>query len=71
MKDDTVILSEGLNLLSQKLDITEVERFIILVNNQGFDYTKWRENLWSENETIESLSQKAQEYYQQYHDKST
>ncbi|KXB09036.1 hypothetical protein AKJ60_01150 [candidate division MSBL1 archaeon SCGC-AAA385M11] len=65
MNKDAEILSKGLNLLSQKMEITEVERFIMLVNNQGFDYTKWRENLWSESETLESLSQKAQEYYQQ------
>ena len=63
MNNDAEILSKGLNLLSQKMEITEVERFIMLVNNQGFDYTKWRENLWSESETLESLSQKAQEYY--------
>ena len=35
----------------------------ILRNRDKFDYTVWRENLWK-NETLESLSQKAQLFYE-------
>jgi hypothetical protein len=33
------------------------------LNRDKFDYTHWRENLW-QNETLESLSDMAQAYYQ-------
>ena len=63
MRNDSAILAEALNLLNQKMNVAEIERFIMLLNSQGFDYTKWRENLWSEKETLESLSRKAQVYH--------
>ncbi len=64
MRSDSAILGEALNLLNQKMTVVEIERFIMLLNSQGFDYTKWRENLWGETETLESLSRKAQEYHE-------
>jgi len=39
------------------------EKFITLINRDKFDYTVWRENLWK-NETLESLSHKAQTFYE-------
>lgn len=64
MRTDYDILYEAMDLLRQKLDITEVERFIMLINSQGFNYTKWRENLWNKDETVESLSSKAQDFFE-------
>jgi hypothetical protein len=40
----------------------EVEKFIVMLNREKFDYTRWRENLW-QGETLESLSAKAQQHY--------
>ncbi|EFI35199.1 conserved hypothetical protein [Desulfonatronospira thiodismutans ASO3-1] len=64
MKNDSIILKEALDLLNEKMNPAEVERFIMLVNNQGFDYTKWRENLWEDVDSLETLSSKAQKFYE-------
>jgi hypothetical protein len=62
MKTDTVIMSEAMRALHTALTPVEVERFIGILNREKFDYTRWRENLW-QNETLESLSSKAQAHY--------
>ena len=65
MKNDSIILKEALDLLNQKMNPTEVERFIMLVNNQGFDYTKWQETLWEDVDSLKTLSRKAQTFFEQ------
>lgn len=62
MKSDTVIMSEAMRALHIALTPVEVEKFIAILNREKFDYTHWRENLW-QGETLESLSTKAQNYY--------
>lgn len=62
MKPDTLILNEAMIALNSVLSPVEVEKFIILITREKFDYTQWREDLWKE-ETLESLSQKAQSFY--------
>jgi hypothetical protein len=37
------------------------ERFIMLIQKEPFDYTKWQENLF-ENMTVEEISKNAAEY---------
>jgi hypothetical protein len=63
MKTDSVIMSEAMQALHTALTPVEVEKFVVMLNRDKFDYTRWRENLW-QNETLESLSDKAQAYYQ-------
>lgn len=58
MKTDTIIKSEGMNALFDKLGMVDAERFITLISKEKFDYTKWQKNLF-ENETVESLCDKA------------
>lgn len=58
MRADNIIKKEGLIALSEKLDIVEVERFLMLINRENFDYTKWRKSLF-ENLTIDELSKRA------------
>jgi hypothetical protein len=43
----------------------EAERFVMLLQNDSFDYTKWRENLFQDM-PLEELSQKAMEYRQSH-----
>jgi hypothetical protein len=38
-------------------------RFVMLIQSETFDYTKWRENLF-EDMTIDELFQKASEYHE-------
>jgi hypothetical protein len=61
MKTDTMIKQEGFQALKSKLDTVEVERFIVLINREKFDYTKWRKDLF-ENMTIDEIADKAAKY---------
>jgi hypothetical protein len=55
------IVSAGMQLLSENLGVLEMEIFLVAVKSPGFDYTKWRENLW-ENLTLPQLMEKAHDY---------
>jgi hypothetical protein len=61
MKTDTLIRSEGMEILSKNLGMVEAERFIMLIQKEPFDYTQWQENLF-ENMSIEEISKKAADY---------
>ena len=61
MKTDTLIRNEGMEVLARNMGMIEAERFIMLIQKESFDYTKWQENLF-DNMTIEELSKNASEY---------
>jgi hypothetical protein len=61
MKTDTLIRNEGMEVLSKHLGLVEAERFIMLIQKEPFDYTKWQEHLF-EDMTVEELSKKAAEF---------
>ena len=61
MKTDTIVKSEGMEALFDKLGMVDAERFISLILKDSFDYTKWQEKLF-DNETIEDLGNKSYEY---------
>ena len=61
MKTDTLIRNEGMEILAKNLGLVEAERFIMLIQKEPFDYTKWQESLF-ENMPVEELSKKAMEY---------
>jgi len=61
MRTDSEIKMSGFEVLSHNLGMVETERFIVLIQRERFDYTKWRENLFdglSGNE----ISKKAMEF---------
>ena len=43
---DNEIELRGLKALVQDMGLVEAERFIALINRDGFDYTEWQRNLW-------------------------
>ena len=61
MRNDIVIKREGFHALKEKLDPVEIERFVVILSREKFDYTKWRQNLF-ENMTIEELATEADKY---------
>ena len=61
MISDAVIKQKGFEVLKEKLGIVEMERFIMLINREKFDYTKWRKDLF-EDMDISELSNKADEF---------
>ncbi|MDR0835773.1 MAG: hypothetical protein LBN11_04225 [Tannerella sp.] len=58
MKTDTLIRNEGMQVLLSSLGMVDAERFIMLIQQEPFDYTKWQENLF-EDMSIEEISRKA------------
>ena len=61
MISDIAIKQKGFEILKEKLGIVEMERFIMLINREKFDYTKWRKDLF-EDMDIEQLSHKANDF---------
>lgn len=62
MRTDTIVKQEGLNALISSLGYVDAERFIMLMNKEPFDYTKWRETYLTDDLDIRQLSKKAQKY---------
>ncbi len=51
MRTDTEIKAEGMAALKGALDPVEVEKIILLLRRETFDYTEWQRNLWPEKKT--------------------
>jgi len=60
MRTDTIIRNEGMKILRDTLGLVEAEKFIMLIQREPFDYTKWQEDLF-EDMSIEEISTKANE----------
>jgi hypothetical protein len=54
MRADTLIKNDAINVLIKSLGLIETERFVMLMQKETFDYTKWQENLF-EDMTIEEI----------------
>ncbi len=46
MKTDAAIKQEGLKVLREKMGMVDMERFIVLLNREKFDYTIWRKEVF-------------------------
>jgi hypothetical protein len=51
MRTDIEIKEEGMAALKGALDPVEVERFILLLRRDSFDYAEWQRSLWPEKKT--------------------
>ncbi|HRB29332.1 MAG TPA: hypothetical protein PK517_04080 [Nitrosomonas sp.] len=58
MISDTEIKIKGIQILSRYLGDVEAERFIALIQQEPFDYTKWRHKL-EEPLSLEEISRNA------------
>jgi len=61
MKPNTLIRNEGMEILAKYLGLVEAKRFIMLIQREPFDYTKWQGNLF-EGMTVEEIGKKAAEH---------
>jgi len=61
MRTETEITFDGMQILVDKLGMVEAEKFIAIIHTETFDYTQWRERLWT-NTTVEELSHEAMSY---------
>ncbi len=62
MKTDSVIKQEVINALIEKQGYDDSERFIVLINKEPFDYTKWRQESLDDGLSVRELSKKAMTY---------
>lgn len=56
MKTDTLVKTEGMNALIQRLGYVDAERFIMLINKEPFDYTAWRRENLDDDISVRELS---------------
>jgi hypothetical protein len=61
MKTDAVIKKEGFQALKEKLSPVEFGQFIVLINREKFDYTKWRKDIFEEL-PLDKLANQANQY---------
>jgi hypothetical protein len=54
MQADTLVRNEGMKILNKHLGLVEAEQFVMLIQREAFDYTKWQENLF-EDMSIEEI----------------
>jgi len=66
MRTDTQLREEGMRILCENLGPVDAGRFIALVMQEPFDYTKWQQDLYSDM-SLEDLCQKADKFWQQTH----
>lgn len=60
MRTDSVVKVDGMNILLEHLGRVDAERFITLIMQEPFDYTKWQENLFA-NLSVDELCDRAME----------
>ena len=58
MKTDIELRSDGMKLLRSQLGLVESERFLTLMLREPFDYTKWRQEQWSDS-SVAILAEKS------------
>ena len=46
-RDDALVLTEGMKILTEGLGKVDAERFISLILKERFDYTEWQKDLFS------------------------
>ena len=61
MKTDIVLRNEGMRILAQNLGVVDCERFITIILREPFDYTKWRQDLFTD-ETLDDFLDNAMIY---------
>ena len=62
MRTDSVVKADGMNILLEHLGRVDAERFITLIMQEPFDYTKWQANLFEEL-SVDELCDRAMEHW--------
>ena len=59
---DSELKSKCFTILSEQVGNVEMERFIMLLNRDTFDYTEWRKNNLFQGETVDSLCDQIEQF---------
>jgi hypothetical protein len=65
MMTDTLIRNKGMQVLVRHLGMVEAEQFIMLIQKEPFDYTKWRESLFEEM-SIDEINERAARFRERH-----
>ena len=63
---DSELKSKCFTILSEQVGNVEMERFIMLLNRDTFDYTEWRKLNLFQGETVDSLCDQIEQYQRQH-----
>ena len=58
-------LSKGMSVLSEHMGLVEAEKFIYLIKTEGFDYTKWQRDYFS-NKTQAEMDAEMDAYFKEH-----
>ena len=61
MYNSTVLKDKGMRVLAEQLGLVEAERFIVLMRREPFDYTEWRQSIFT-NDSLDAFLTDAQNY---------
>ena len=56
------LMSRGMDCLVKNMGIVEAEYFIAAIQRERFDYTKWHQEYFAQDESVESFLEKASNY---------
>ena len=59
---DSELKSKCFTILAEQVGSVEMERFIMLLNRDTFDYTQWRKDNLFPGETVDTLCDKIEEF---------
>ena len=59
---DSELKSKCFTILAEQVGNVEMERFVMLINRDTFDYTEWRKDNLFPDETVDSLYDKIKAY---------
>ena len=56
------LMARGMDCLVKNMGIVEAEYFIAAIQRERFDYTKWHQEYFAQDESVESFLNKASNY---------
>ena len=59
------LMTRGMECLVKNMGIVEAEYFIAAIQRERFDYTKWHQEYFAKDETVDTFLQKAAAYAKQ------
>ena len=59
---DSELKSKCFTILAEQVGRVEMERFIMLLNRDTFDYTEWRKDNLFQGETVDSLCDQIEQF---------
>jgi len=61
MHNSTALKDKGMRVLAEQLGLVEAERFIALMRRDPFDYTEWRQGIFTD-DSLDTFLTDAQNY---------